>query len=109
MVKKIQIAEEVMGGWPIFTSTLRDVLEELGFKEDDGKLSIELNKENRKLLNSFIRLLTDDGMGYGVSPEYVVEVSNEPYEATIAGKKVNVINFFREKIGKEFMSNEETE
>ena len=109
MVKKIQISEEVMGGWPLFTSTLRDILEELGFKEEGGKLSIELTEKNNLLLDSFVRLLTDDGMGYGVSPEYIVEVDNEPYETTIAGEKVNVINFFREKVGKEFMSNEETE
>lgn len=83
-------------GWPVYAKTLKEVLEGLGFTLDNtGKyLQIDANNE---LLNAYPRLLTDDGMGYGVCPRYIVEEDKELYEQTIGNKPAKVFNLFREK------------
>ena len=61
--------------------TLGDILKNLGFEEDEnGRISIDKNAE---ILNAYPRLLEDDGMGYGVNEQYVVESDKEVYEATV--------------------------
>ena len=98
-------------GWPIKMLTLKEMLVELGFKVEDGKLSIDYNDP---ILEAYPRLLEDDGMGYGVRAEYVTEADREIYERKmklyehkvsedgtrieekIVVKKVPVFNIFRD-------------
>lgn len=85
-------------GWPMKAHTLREILLSLGFEEDSETITLIKGEENMKLLDSYPRLLEDDGMGYGVNEQYIVEVDNSVYDGTIADEKVNVFNIFREKV-----------
>ena len=80
----IQIGNDFQG-WPINTYTLRNILKMLGFEEADGKISMNADNE---LLDAYPMLLEDDGMGYGVRPEYITEVDTETYDVD-----VNTINY----------------
>lgn len=80
----IQIGTDFQG-WPVNALTLKEILKELGFKENEDSFFIS---KDSKLLDAYPYLLEDDGMGYGVDSEYIVEVDNEPYE-----KDVKVIDF----------------
>lgn len=84
-------------GWPIYAQKLKEILLELGFEDDGEKIYLKHDEKNDALLESYPRILTDDGMGYGVSEEYVSEVDKDTYEDNIGEKKVNVFNIFREK------------
>lgn len=85
-------------GWPVKALTLREILLSLGFEEDTETITLIKSEEAYKLLDSYPRLLEDDGMGYGVNEQYIVEVDNSVYDDTIADEKVNVFNLFREKV-----------
>ena len=99
-------------GWPINALTLRQVLKELGFEEKDGVISM---KGDNPLLDAYPRLLTDDGMGYGVMPEYMtcgdpnlyeVDINTIDYEVgedpklditpIVKQEKIKVFNIFRD-------------
>ncbi len=67
-------------GWPITIMSLKDILLKLGFEENNGKISIDTNNE---ILNTYPRLLTDDGMGYGVFPANIVGADKVVYEYDI--------------------------
>lgn len=85
-------------GWPVKALTLREILLSLGFEEDTETITLIKSEEAYKLLDSYPRLLEDNGMGYGVNEQYIVEVDNSVYDDTIADEKVNVFNLFREKV-----------
>ena len=72
-------------GWPVDMLTLEEILRFLGFKENKGSWTI--SKKN-PLLKAYPRLFEDDGMAYGVNPQYITEVDTEIYDA-----KVNTIEF----------------
>jgi hypothetical protein len=72
-------------GWPIYALTLGEILRYCGFKKEDGKLCIDADNE---VLKAYPVLLSDDGMGYGVNPEYVTEVDLDIYE-----KKIKAIEY----------------
>ena len=111
----IQIGTDFQG-WPVCAMTLREILKQLGFKEDSESITLTKNEETNRLLDSYPYLLEDDGMGYGVRGEYVTEVINEVWEKKIQSidyelgsnetqmdikkvvkeEKINVFNFFRE-------------
>lgn len=80
-------------GWPIFKMNLKEVLLELGGKEEDGKIVFDANDPSMKI---YPTLLEDDGMGYGVNEQCIVEAevfkSNEEDDDTI------YVNIFRENI-----------
>lgn len=101
-------------GWPVKMLTLREILEELGFTEKDGRFGIDNNDE---LLDAYPVTVEDDGMGYGIEPQYIVEADNLPYEKKVTTEEeyykknengiteiktsyeiqtVNVFNLFRE-------------
>ena len=80
-------------GWPMEAKTLREVLTELGFKDEDGKFCIN---SNDKILDAYPRLLEDDGMGYGVNEEYITDGDRDVYEHKIGEHDVKVFNIFRE-------------
>lgn len=72
-------------GWPINALTFRDILKQLNvFEEKDGKLSIDIDNP---ILDSYPRILHDDGMGYGVEPELITLADNETYDT-----KINVLD-----------------
>lgn len=80
-------------GWPMEAKTLREVLTQLGFEDKDGKFSIQSNAE---ILDAYPRLLEDDGMGYGVNEEYIIEGDRDVCEGKIGEHDVKVFNIFRE-------------
>ena len=80
----IQIGTDFQG-WPVNAMTLREILKQLGFKENEDSLSI--NKDN-KLLDAYPYLLEDDGMGYGVDSQYVIEIDKKKKK-----KNVKVIDY----------------
>lgn len=99
-------------GFPIYALTLRQVLKELGFEEKDGVVSI--NGDN-PLLDAYPRLLMDDGMGYGILPQYMtcgdpnlyeVDINEIDYEVgedkklditpIVKQEKIKVFNIFRD-------------
>ena len=79
-------------GWPICAMNLGEILKRLGFVEDDKAISLQKNEKTEKLLKSYPRLLTDDGMGYGVNPEYVTEVDTEIYDQKIKTIEEKVVS-----------------
>lgn len=97
----IQINEEIMSDWPIYAFTLREILLKLGFEEDSESIFLPKGEDAMKLLNSYPRLLKDDGMGYGVDEEYISEVDTEVYNED-ENLNVPVFNIFREKVGKQW-------
>ena len=58
-------------GWPMNALTLWEILEKLGFKKEGNKVVGEISED---LLNAYPVLLEDDGMGYGVNQQYIIEV-----------------------------------
>lgn len=80
-------------GWPIFKMTLKEVLLGLGGKEEDGKIIFDANDPS---MNVYPTLLEDDGMGYGVNQQCIVEAdtfkSNDESDDTI------YVNIFRADI-----------
>ena len=87
-----QIGTEVMSDWPIYAYTLREILKELGFEEDDKTFTLIKNEESNVLLDSYPITLEDDGMGYGVNPMFITEISSEVYKNK---HELNVFNLFR--------------
>lgn len=75
----IQIGTDFQG-WPVNAMNLREILKRLGFKENKNSFSI--SKKN-KLLDAYPCLLEDDGMGYGVNSEYVIEADANVYETDV--------------------------
>ena len=80
----IQIGTDFQG-WPVNAMTLREILKQLGFKETEDSFSIS---KDSKLLDAYPYLLEDDGMGYGVKSEYIIETDKDVYE-----KNVKVIDY----------------
>ena len=67
-------------GWPVKAMTLREILLQLGFKEDDKTLTLIKSEEVNKLLDSYPRILEDDGMGYGIDQGFITEIDPDVYE-----------------------------
>lgn len=74
-------------GWPVKAMCLEDILRQLGFKETEEGFSI---KKSNPLLSAYPRLLIDDGMGYGIDPQFITEVDTETYDDS-----VNAIDFVK--------------
>lgn len=87
-----QIGEEIIGGWPIYAFTLREILVELGFKENEPGLFQWV--DDPEILDAYPITLEDDGMGYGVNGQYITEVSSEIYKDE--SLKESVFNLFRD-------------
>lgn len=83
-------------GWPIFKMTLKELLLDLGGKEEDGKIIFDANDPSMKV---YPTLLEDDGMGYGINEQCIVEAdvfkSNKENDDTI------YVNIFRADIPSE--------
>lgn len=77
-------------GWPEFKMNLREILLALGGLCENGKISFD---EKDPLMDVYPRILADDGMGYGVDENVIVEIDYD--------RKQGLINIFREKTPKE--------
>lgn len=87
-----QIGTEVMSDWPVNAYTLREILHDLGFKESrEGEFVFTGNPE---LLDSYPITLEDDGMGYGIKEQFIVESDSFIYTDEKSG--LNVFNLFRD-------------
>lgn len=82
-------------GWPIKMMTLEEILKDLGFKENKGSWTI--SKKN-PFLKAYPCLLEDDGMAYGVNPQYITEVGTEIHDDKINMEDVKIFNVFREPL-----------
>ena len=84
-------------GWPMEAHTLREFMEEfLGLeKSENGDYII---KGDNPLLDAYPKTLEDDGMGYGIHPQYVYEVDQDIYDEEVNGETIKVFNLFREPL-----------
>lgn len=80
----IQIGTDFQG-IPVDAMTLREILLRLGFKTEGDKFSI--NKDD-PILDAYPLTYEDDGMAYGVNPEFIVTADKDTYE-----KKVKEITY----------------
>lgn len=85
-------------GWPVKIMTWRDVIMGIGGYVENGKLMID---NDSKILDAYPLLLEDDGMGYGVSPEYIVDTDYEIWDKEIMAAE-ETINEKENKIEREF-------
>ncbi len=76
-------------GWPIYAMTWREIFDRIA-ENIEGKYVF-----NEDLLDSYPRLLEDDGMGYGVNPKFVISADKEVY----TDKDIKVCNMFIEPDG----------
>lgn len=67
-------------GWAVRAHTLLDILRQIGANETEDGFVI---KKDNPLLDAYPCLLEDDGMAYGVNPQYVTEVDIETYDKDI--------------------------
>lgn len=80
-------------GWPIFKMTLKELLLDLGGKEKDGKIIFDANDPSMKV---YPTLLEDDGMGYGVNKQCIVEA--EVFKSNEENADKIYVNIFRADI-----------
>lgn len=80
-------------GWPIFKMTLKEVLLGLGGKEEDNKIIFDANDPSMKIFPS---ILEDDGMGYGVNKQCIVEA--EVFKSNEENTDKIYVNIFRADI-----------
>lgn len=85
-------------GWPMNALTLWEILEKLGFKKEGNKVVGEVSEN---LLNAYPVLLEDDGMGYGVNQQYIIEVDNNIYNNSEL--HIPVFNMFRQEYNPEII------
>lgn len=83
--KEKLISYEVVGGWPIYKKTLKELLLQLGAIEKDGVLGFPVESP---ILNLFPVRLESDVMGYGVNEQWFTEASSDG---------TSFINIFTEK------------
>ena len=71
-------------GFPIHKLSLRDIISQLGFVKNEKMNKWEISDDN-KILDAFPELLEDDGMGYGVNLENIIEISANREDNRIIG------------------------
>ena len=74
-------------GWPIFKMNLEEILIALGGEIIDDKIIFKKTSDFSKI---YPVVLTDDGMGYGVDPNYITEIDSYKSDG------ITHINIFRE-------------
>ena len=83
-------------GWPIKAMTLGELLERFGLHIDetiDNTKCFISGLVDKSMIDAYPMILEDDGMGYGIKPKYVTEISKEIYNDE-RGIKENVFNIF---------------
>lgn len=82
-------------GWPEFKMSIKDIIERLG-----GKLNEETNKweiPNSYWMVQCPTILHDDGMGFGVNDEYIVDINVDKIGQTCtiwADKKLDNVELY---------------
>ncbi len=74
-------------GWPEFKMNLREILVALGGACENGKICFD---ENDPFMDVYPGILMDDGMGYGVDENVIVEIDYD--------REREDIKIFRERI-----------
>ena len=64
-------------GWPVRKMTLREILLALGGKENEGQIVFNMDDVNM-FFDAYPRTMEDDGMAYGINPQYItlVDIDN---------------------------------
>ena len=72
--KKENIINVDFQGYPEFKMSIKDIIEKLGavYNKETNKWEIP----NEEWLECFPMIIEDDGMGYGVNEQYIVDASN---------------------------------
>lgn len=85
--------DEIIGydfqGWPICKQTLRDILIHLGAIANDNMIGFNIDNP---ILDLYPKVLQDDGMGYGINPQFITEAYHN--------MDSNIINLFAEPLTK---------
>ena len=93
----MQRREDVIGydfeGWPIFKMNLKEVLVHLGGRTEGDHIVFDLNSP---MMEEYPRILTDDGMAYGVDESFIIEV--DANESINENTDINYINIFRQPL-----------
>lgn len=81
---------EVMGGWPVYKRTFKELLLQLGAIQENGLIGFI---ETDPMLDSYPITVEDDGMGYGANEMYFTEalsgISHEkPYITIFRERKM---------------------
>lgn len=93
----MRIINEDWQGWPEYAYSLREILKELGLRVNGSQVSGEIPE---KVLDSYVAILEDDGMGYGINKKYVTCVdTSHPYLDVDLDK--SIVNIFRTSYDKE--------
>ena len=93
--KKENIINFDFQGWPEFKMSIKDIIERIG-----GKLNEETNKweiPNESWMVQCPTILHDDGMGYGVNAEYIVDIDVDKIGQTCniwADKKLDNVELY---------------
>lgn len=77
----IQIGTDFQG-WPIKAYTVAEILRQIGAEETD---SVFVIKKDNPILDAYPCLLEDDGMAYGVNPQYLTTIDTEIHDKNIIG------------------------
>lgn len=80
-------------GWPICQMNLKEILIGLGAREENNQLVFDLDDPT---LEAYPRLFEDDGMGYGIDEQCIVEA--ETFKSNEEGKDIIYVNIFRADI-----------
>lgn len=76
--------EKIIGfdfqGWPIRKMTIREILSHLGAVNVDGRIGFE---DCDPILDIYPITLTDDGMAYGVDPEWIVSTDYDSFKNSV--------------------------
>ena len=87
----MKIINQDWQGWPEYAHTLKEILEALGLHIEGDKVTGFISE---KTLDSYVALLQDDGMGYGINKEYITTVDiSHPYNDE--NLNAPIVNIFR--------------
>ena len=80
MRRKEDIVYYDFQGWPGYKMNLREVLLGLGGRVEEGKIVFDLDSP---MMEVYPSILEDDGMGYGVDENVIVEASADAEHRSI--------------------------
>lgn len=79
---------EIIGNWPIYKLTLREILIRLGAVDRNGFIGFNTND---KILNLYPQKFNADIMGYGINEEWFTDISsdNETYISVFTDRQLS--------------------
>lgn len=85
-------------GWPVKAMTWKETLQAIGILNEEAEHEeYKVNAKN-PILDSYPKVLEDDGMGYGINPRFIVSSDCMIYKDDELNE--NVSNIFVESIDK---------